>query len=76
MNEEDLIELIKGELLLFLGTMHIEISDTKDENLDTTIEEENKRFIKNKFLQIKSGNVREDLLDRALDEIYPYLRQK
>ena len=76
MNEEELFELVKGELLLFLGAMNIGMADTRDENLDETIEEENKRFIKNKFLEMKAGNVRQDLLDRAIDEVYPFLRQK
>ena len=76
MNEEDLIELIKRELLIFLGTMNIIMADTKDGNLDMTIEKENKEFIKRKFLEINAGNVRKDLLDKAIDDIYPYLRQK
>ena len=69
------IELYKQELELFLSTLSI-FKGTSIINKDERLNAENRKFIKNKFIKIKSGNVDEATLDAAIDELLPYLYEK
>lgn len=68
-------EIYKAEIEVFLSTIGVFIGDKKI-NLDARLNEENKKFIKEKFIILKSGNLDEEILDLAISEILPYLYQK
>ena len=68
------IELYKKELEFFLATLSI-FKGNKVINSDKALNAENKEFIKKKFTQLKSGNVNEEVLNIAIDELLPYLYQ-
>lgn len=74
MNDRTIIELYKKELEIFLATLDIKKGSEKVNN-DKKLNEENHRFLKMKYIQMKSGNVNETLLDIAIDELMPYLKQ-
>ena len=74
MNDRDIIELYKKELEIFLATLDIK-KGSEIVNIDKKLNEENSRFLKMKYIQMKSGNVDEKLLDIAIDELMPYLKQ-
>ena len=69
MDEE--LELLKKEIELFLETISLYKGD-RIISFDKSVEDHNKKWIKEKMMQIKSGNVDEKLLDKAIDELYPY----
>lgn len=71
---KEIIELYKNEIEIFLATLSI-FKGNKVVNLDKTLNAENKAFIKKKFTQIKGGNIKEEALDKAIDELLPYLYQ-
>ena len=71
----ELVDLYKKELEIFLSTLSIYKGDGII-NTDETLNEENRRFIKEKFIRLKSGNVDESVLDKALDALIPYLYVK
>ena len=66
------LEGYKKEIEIFLATMSI-FKGTRVMNNNKLNEEQNKRFIKTQFIQMHSDNVDEKTLDRAIDELYPYL---
>ena len=70
----EIIELCKKEIELFLATLSI-FKGNKVINSDKALNAENKEFIKKKFTQLKSGNINEEVLDIAIDELLPYLYQ-
>ncbi len=72
MNDRVIIELYKKELEFFLSTLGISKS-TIIINKDKKLNDENSQFIKQKYIQIKSGNVNVKLLDIAINELIPYL---
>ena len=74
MNERDVIELYKKEIEVFLATLGI-FKGKVIVNKDKKLNENNSQFIKEKFIQMKSGNVNEKLLDIAINELMPYLFQ-
>ena len=71
---KEIIELYKKEIELFLATLSI-FKGHKVINSDKTLNAENKEFIKQKFTQLKSGNINEVALNIAIDELLPYLYQ-
>lgn len=71
---KEIIELYKKEIELFLATLSI-FKGNKVINSDKTLNAENKEFIKQKFTQLKSGNINEVALNIAIDELLPYLYQ-
>lgn len=74
MNDRDVIELYKKEIEVFLSTLGI-FKGKVIVNKDKKLNENNSQFIKKKFIQMRSGNVNEKLLDIAVDELIPYLSQ-
>ncbi len=70
----EIIELYKKEIEVFLATLSI-FKGNKVINSDKTLNAENKEFIKQKFTQLKSGNINEVALNIAIDELLPYLYQ-
>ena len=70
-----IIEAYEKEIEIFLATMSI-FKGTRIMNDNNPNEKENKKFIKTKFLQMKSGNIDEKILDKAIDELYPYLYER
>lgn len=69
------IELYKKELEFFLATLSI-FKGNKVINSDKALNAKNKEFIKQKFTQLKCGNVNEAALNIAIDELLPYLYQE
>ncbi|MBR2013190.1 MAG: hypothetical protein IJ995_03130 [Clostridia bacterium] len=65
---KELIELYKREIALFLGTLNIHIGDYQAHTVSNNSEAD-KKFIKEKFINMKSGNVNEEALNKALDEL-------
>lgn len=74
MNDRDVIELYKKELEVFLATLGI-FKGQEIVNKDQGLNEDNSRFIKQKYIQMKSGNVNVKILDIAINELMPYLFQ-
>ena len=74
MNERDVIELYKKEIEVFLATLGI-FKGKVIVNKDKKLNENNSQFIKEKFIQMRSGNVNEKLLDIAINELMPCLFQ-
>ena len=74
MNDRDIIELYKKELEIFLATLGI-FKGKVIVNKDKKLNEENSQLIKNKYIQMKSGNVNVKLLEIAINELIPYLFQ-
>ena len=74
MNDRDVIELYKKELEVFLATLGI-FKGQEIVNKDQELNEDNSRFIKQKYIQMKSGNVNVKFLDIAIKELMPYLFQ-
>lgn len=74
MNERDIIELHKKDIETFLKTLKIYKSETMA-YIDESIKEENIKFIKKEMTRIYAGNVNERLLDQAINELYPYLKE-
>ena len=70
-----LIEIYKKQILIFLRTMNIYLGDTIV-NVDERLNHINKDFIKKKMNQIYSGNLNENELNAAIDELMPYLFEK
>lgn len=70
----EIIELYKKEIEVFLATLSI-FKGNKAINSNKELNVENKEFIKQKFTQLKSGNVNEEALNLAIDELLPYLYQ-
>ena len=68
------IELYKKEIKIFLSTLSI-FKGNKAINSDKALDAEDKEFIKQKFTKIKSGNVNEEALNIAIDELLPSLYQ-
>ena len=68
----NLCEIYKKEIEIFLGTMGV-VKGDKIINTDTTLNKENAKFIKEKMLQLKSNNCDEKILDKAIEELLPYL---
>lgn len=75
MNDRDIIEIYKKEIELFLGTLGI-FKGNSIINIDEIKNAENKKFIKQKMSEMKAGNFNNELMDTAIDELLPYLRQK
>lgn len=67
-NMKKLIEIYKKEVVLFLSTLNIHIDDYRP-HARTNNYEADKKFIKEKFINMKSGNVNEEALNKALDEL-------
>ena len=74
MDDRVVIELYKKEIEVFLATLGI-FKGKVIVNKDKKLNEENSRFIKQKYIQMKSGNVNVKLLDIAINELMPYLFQ-
>lgn len=74
LNERDIIELHKKDIETFLKTLKIYKSETMA-YIDESIKEENIKFIKKEMTRIYAGNVNERLLDQAINELYPYLKE-
>lgn len=74
MTEREIIELYKKEIELFLAPLHIVKGETII-NTEANLNDQNKAFIKQKMNEIKAGNFDKDLMDKAIDELLPYLRQ-
>lgn len=74
MNERDIIELHKKDIETFLKTLKIYKSETMA-YIDESIKEENIKFIKKEMTRIYAGNVNERLLDQAINELYPHLKE-
>lgn len=74
MSDSEVIDLYKKDLEVFLATLGI-FKGKVIVNKDKKLNEENSRFIKNKYIQMKSGNVNKELLDIATNELIPYLFQ-
>lgn len=72
---KELLEIYKAEIEIFLGTMGV-FKGNKVININPTDNEENKKFIREKILQLHSGNVDEKVLNEAIDELLPYLYEK
>ena len=73
MDDIDIIEIYKKEIELFLQTLNIRKGDTII-NTDPNINLKNKEFILLKMDELKAGNYRRDLMNTAIDELLPYLR--
>lgn len=73
--ERVVVEAYKKQLEMFLAPMGIEKGDKfiKD---NESINDGNKNFLREKMLRMNSGNVEGRLLDIAIDELLPYLRNK
>lgn len=69
---ENLLELYKKEIEVFLATMGIYRSD-KVINERAEMDDRNREFIKKQMLKIFAGNRDIDLLNKAIDELLPYL---
>lgn len=72
---KEIKEIYRAELEVFLSTLGVFVGDKKI-SLNKRLNEENRKFIKEKFIILKSGNVDEEILDLAISEILPYLCQK
>lgn len=68
----NLLELYKKEIEVFLATMGIYRSD-KVINERAEMDDRNREFIKKQMLKIFAGNLDIDLLNKAIDELLPYL---
>lgn len=68
----DLLEIYKKNIEVVLATMGTFKSD-KVVSKNPEINAENKEFIRNHMLRIYSGNVDVDILNKAIDELLPYL---
>ena len=75
MQELDLIEIYKKEIEVFLGTMSIHKGD-KIINNNSAINAENKEFIRKYMQKMFANNLNVDILNKAIDELLPYLYQK
>ncbi len=75
MQELDLIEIYKKEIENFLGTMGI-YKGNKIINNNPAINAENKEFIKKYMQKMFANNLNIDILNKAIDEMLPYLYQK
>lgn len=74
MGERDTIELYKKNIEMLLSTLNIFKCETKV-NINERIKEENIKFLKKEMLKIYSGNCNEKLLEKAINELYPYLKE-
>lgn len=75
MTEREHINLYKKQIEIFLRISGIYISDQKQEYTPEQ-SEENRKFIKEIALRMWSGNVNEEILDKAIDELLPYLIER
>lgn len=71
----ELLEIYKKEIEVFLATMGIYKGD-KIINNNPEINAENKKFIKSHMEKMFSGNLNVGILNKAIDELLPYLYQK
>lgn len=71
----ELLEIYKKEIEVFLATMGIYKGD-KIINNNPEINAENKEFIKSHMQKMFSGNLNVGILNKAIDELLPYLYQK
>ncbi len=71
----EIVEMYKKEIEEYLTTLSI-YKGEKIINKDKQLNAENFRFIKRMFIRMKSGNVDEKLLDKAINELLPYLYEK
>lgn len=75
MQELNLLEVYKTEIEIFLATMGIFKGD-KIINDNSEINAENKEFIKSHMQKMFSHNLNVGILNKAIDELLPYLYQK
>lgn len=75
MQELNLLEVYKKEIEIFLATMGIFKGD-KIINNNSKANAETKEFIKKQMQKMFSGNLDEDILNKAIDELLPYLYEK
>mgnify|MGYP006916113218 CR=1 FL=1 len=73
MNDREIIEIYKKEIELFLGMLSIRKGNTII-NTNSEINLKNKEFILSKMDELKAGNYQRDLMNLAIDELLPYLR--
>ena len=74
MTEKEIIAIYEKKIEIFLGTLNIRKSNSIV-NTDKKLNEENKQFIKQKMLQMYANNLDEKLLDIAIDNLLPFLKQ-
>lgn len=75
MKEFSLLEAYKEDIRTFLATMDIYVGD-KIINNNPEINAKNKDFIKNHMQKMFANNLNVDILNKAIDELLPYLYQK
>ena len=71
----EILEMYKKEIEVFLATVGIYKGD-KIINNNPEINAKNKEFIKEHMQKLFSGNLNVGILNKAIDELLPYLYQK
>lgn len=74
-DEGEIVRLYEKEIEIFLNTMGI-FKGNKIINTDFDKNSRNKEFIIQKMTKIKCGNVDAAILEKAVDNLLPYLYEK
>ncbi|MCI6927914.1 MAG: hypothetical protein MR759_01385 [Ruminococcus sp.] len=75
MDENEVIKCYEKEIEIFLATIGI-YKGNKIYNTDPAKNTQNKKFIIDKMIEIKAGNVDKATLEKAVDKLLPYLYEK
>lgn len=75
MENNDIVKCYEKEIELFLGTMGI-FKGNRAYNTNFDKIKSNRDFIINKMIKIKAGNIDRVALEKAVDNLLPFLCEK